>query len=96
MKKNKESMQITIDFSQIQNMEDFYTELSKQIELPQHFGRNLDALNDVITSGENMPLTLDFENLNIDKYEEFMDLIDVLDEISEELDGFEFNCFFAE
>jgi len=43
-----------------------------------------------------MPLTLNFENLDMDKYEEFMDLIDTLDEIPLELDGFEFNCFFTE
>lgn len=89
-------MEKTINFSKIQNMDDFYNELSNQIELPSHFGRNLDALSDVITGELSMPLTLNFENLDMDKYEEFMDLIDTLDEIPLELDGFEFNCFFTE
>ena len=50
---------IVIDFKNINSRKDFYLQLRKKCELPSYFGDNLDALWDVLTSGElGFPLTI--------------------------------------
>ena len=40
---------VYIDFTDIGDYEDFYTQLKEKIQLPEDFGDNLDALFDTIT-----------------------------------------------
>ncbi len=42
----------------IRSMEDFYTEVSRELKFPEHFGRNLDALWDVLTADIAGPIHL--------------------------------------
>ena len=40
---------ITIDLTDLESAEEFYKRLGEQIELPDYFGYNLDALHDVLS-----------------------------------------------
>ncbi|HTG00793.1 MAG TPA: barstar family protein [Nitrospirota bacterium] len=42
----------------IRSLDDFYDELSKQLSLPAHFGRNLDALWDVLSTDVEGPFEI--------------------------------------
>lgn len=84
---------IIIDFADLGDMEDFYAALRQQANLPDYFGDNLNALNDWITGEAKLPLSLEFENLAPDQLEIFEDLIETLEEISEETEGFDFTYF---
>ncbi|MBM3115586.1 barstar family protein [Jeongeupia naejangsanensis] len=44
----------------IRNMDDVYDQLGRQLPLPAHFGRNLDALFDFLTVDAAGPLTLNW------------------------------------
>ena len=41
--------EITLDLDNVCSADEFYDLLGKEIELPVYFGRNLDALYDVLT-----------------------------------------------
>lgn len=84
---------IYIDFTDIGDDEDFYTQLKEKIILPEHFGNNLDALSDIITGGLEMPLHLEFVNMTVDQLETFEDLLTTLEDAEEELEDFTFTYF---
>ena len=46
----------------IRSLDRLYDELARQLGFPQHFGRNLDALWDVLTTDVEGPLTIVWEN----------------------------------
>lgn len=83
-------MEIYIDFLEIGDYEDFYAQLKEKLTLPEHFGDNLDALQDVISGGLAMPLHLEFVNLNVEQLEIFEDLLTTLEDAEEEVEGFTF------
>ncbi len=84
---------IYIDFTDIGDDEDFYAQLKEKINLPEHFGNNLDALSDVITGGLEMPLHIEFVNMTVDQLETFEDLLTTLEDAEEELEDFTFTYF---
>jgi len=84
---------IYIDFTDIGDDEDFYTQLKEKITLPEHFGDNLDALSDVLTGELEMPLHIEFVNMTVDQLESFEDLLTTLEETEEELEGFTFSYY---
>lgn len=47
-----------LEFSDVYSLEDFYRQLAIQTDLPAHFGRNLDALFDVLTTDLPGPLQI--------------------------------------
>lgn len=83
-------MTVQIDFSKIQNMEAFYDELQNQINLPDYFGRNLDALYDMVSGELELPLNIHFINMNLDQLETFDSLIQTMCDLQEELEEFGF------
>lgn len=85
--------EIYIDFINIGDYEDFYTELKSKLELPQHFGDNLDALSDVISGGLEMPLHIEFVNMSVDQLELFEDLLTTLEDLEDEVEGFTFTYY---
>ena len=85
--------EIYIDFANIGDYEDFYTELKSKLELPEYFGDNLDALSDVISGGLELPIHIEFVNMSVDQLETFEDLITMLEEIEEEEEDFTFSYF---
>lgn len=86
---------IYIDFTDIGDYEDFYTQLKEKVQLPEHFGDNLDALSDVITGELEMPLHLEFVNMSVDQLELFEDLLNTLEDAEDEDgdDGFSFSYY---
>ena len=80
---------VYIDFTDIGDYEDFYTQLKEKIQLPDHFGDNLDALFDTITGDLEMPLHLEFVNMTVDQLEIFEDLLTTLEDAEEEVEDFE-------
>jgi len=81
---------IYIDFTEIGDYEDFYTQLKEKLKLPEHFGDNLDALSDVITGDLEMPLHLEFVNMSVDQLELFEDLLTTLEDAEDETEDFTF------
>ena len=85
--------EIYIDFVNIGDYEDFYTELKSKLELPEHFGDNLDALYDVISGELEMPLHIEFVNMSVDQLETFEDLLTTLEDAEDEVEGFTFSYY---
>ena len=86
-------MEIYIDFLEIGDYEDFYSQLKEKLTLPEHFGDNLDALFDVITGELEMPLHLEFVNMSVEQLEIFEDLLTTLEDAEEEVEGFTFSYY---
>ena len=85
--------EIYIDFVNIGDYEDFYTELKSKLELPEYFGDNLDALYDVISGELEMPLHIEFVNMSVDQLETFEDLLTTLEDAEDEVEGFTFSYY---
>lgn len=83
-------MQINIDFSDLENMSDFYEILKQELSLPNYFGENLDALFDVISGDVELPLHIHFINMNLEQLENFSSLIDTMKDLEREVEGFTF------
>ncbi len=86
-------MTIYIDFADIGDSEDFYTELKSKLTLPDYFGDNLDALSDVISGNLEMPLHLEFVNMSVDQLETFEDLLETLEDLEDDVEGFSFSYY---
>ena len=84
---------IYIDFSEIGYEEDFFAQLREKLSLPEHFGNNLDALYDTITGDLEMPLRIEFVNMNVEQLEHFEDLLTTLEDAEDETEGFSFAYF---
>lgn len=84
---------IYIDFTDIGDHEDFYTQLKEKISLPEGFGDNLDALYDTITGSLEMPLHIEFVNMTVDQLEMFEDMLTTLEDAEEELEDFSFSYY---
>ncbi|MCW3167960.1 barstar family protein [Chryseobacterium sp. 09-1422] len=81
---------IYIDFADLGDYEDFYTQLKEKLELPAHFGDNLDALSDVISGELKLPLHLEFVNMSVDQLEIFEDLLTTLEDVEDKVEDFSF------
>lgn len=84
---------VYIDFVDLGDEEDFYAQLKEKLELPEHFGDNLDALSDIISGELEMPLHLEFVNLSVDQLETFEELLLTLEDLEEEVEGFTFTYY---
>lgn len=85
--------EILIDFLNIGDYEDFYEQLKSKVELPEHFGDNLDALSDVISGGLELPIHIEFVNMSVDQLEIFEDLLTTLEDVEEEVEDFTFSYY---
>ncbi|MEJ8590390.1 barstar family protein [Riemerella anatipestifer] len=84
---------VYIDFFNIGDEEDFYSQLKEKLSLPDYFGNNLDALYDSISGDIELPLHLEFVNMTVEQLEDFEDLLATLEEADEEIDGFSFSYY---
>ena len=85
--------EIYIDFVNIGDYEDFYEQLKSKLELPEHFGDNLDALSDVISGELEMPLHIEVVNMSVDQLELFEDLLTTLEDLENEVEDFSFSYY---
>lgn len=85
--------EIAVDFFDLADYEDFYARLKERLNLPEFFGDNLDALHDYISGYAEMPLHLEFINMSVDQLETFEELLNMMDEAEEEVEGFTFSYY---
>ncbi len=84
---------VYIDFSDLGDYEDFYTQLKEKLTLPEFFGDNLDSLYDSITGFVELPLHIEFVNMSVDQLEIFEDLLTTLEDAEDEVEGFTFSYY---
>ncbi|KIA88231.1 barstar family protein [Kaistella jeonii] len=87
---------VYIDFTDLGDYEDFYAQLKEKLKLPETFGDNLDALYDSLTGFVEMPLHIEFVNMNVEQLETFEDLLVTLEDVEEELEDFTFAYFLVQ
>lgn len=63
------------DFEEIKTYDDFYRLAALELNLPDYFGNNLDALWDSLTGDIELPIDIEFINLSLDQLDEFEDLL---------------------
>lgn len=86
--------QAKFDFERIGTIDDFYVVATRELQLPEHFGKNLDALWDSITGDITLPVEVQFVNLSMMQLETFEKLIGLFEEAAEELgDDFTFEYY---
>lgn len=76
---------VEINLSTIENLETFYNLYSKQLNLPEFFGKNLDAFYDSSWGISFIPDEIEFTNPNLFKLKneiEFSNLIEVINRIN--------------
>ena len=78
---------IILDFDTIHSPRSFYGACKQQLQLPDHFGNNLDALWDCITAGIDLPVTIHFINLTPYHLKKFAKQIELFRDAEKELDG---------
>ncbi|MFT3904447.1 MAG: barstar family protein [Niabella sp.] len=78
---------ITFDFDRISSIEDFYKFAQSALNLPEHFGNNLDALWDCLTGDIALPMEVHFVNLTMNQLERFDNLITLFEDASTETNG---------
>jgi len=77
---------------QIRSLEAFYDEVTRQLALPAYFGRNLDALWDVLTTDIAGPIEVVWEQAEASRQamgEDFDRVAEVLQQVAEERDDFQ-------
>ncbi len=76
-------MEIIIDGTAINSEEDLHDFFAKSLSLPDWYGRNLNALWDVLTGMIDMPLTIIWRNSEISKHRifNFEQIISVLKKV---------------
>ncbi len=84
---------VYIDFSDLGDYEDFYSQLKEKLPLPEFFGDNLDALYDSINGFVELPLHIEFVNMSVDQLEIFEDLLTTLEDAEDEVEGFTFSYY---
>lgn len=86
--------QVKFDFERIGTVDDFYVVAARELGLPEHFGKNLDALWDSLTGDIALPVSIQFVNLSMAQLETFEKLISLFEEAAEELgDDFIFEYY---
>ncbi|AHG19792.1 hypothetical protein Z042_09265 [Chania multitudinisentens RB-25] len=78
---------IEFDFNQISDLPAFYQQFAAQFALGEGFGANLDALWDVVTGDIELPVEIEFANLNARRKRRFGAIILLFEEAEEELEG---------
>jgi ribonuclease inhibitor len=86
-------MKVVIDGNQIVSQEELHKILKRELELPDYYGNNLDALYDCLTSWVDLPLTIEWNNFSESKNclgDYANKVLETFKEAEEELDEFKF------
>ena len=73
--------------SEIRSPAQFYDEVARQLDFPAHFGRNLDALWDVLANDIEGPLEIVWQDTGLSRKamgDDFAKLVALLEEVAEE------------
>ena len=84
-------MRCTLNGSTIRSLADLYDQLSAQLSLPEHFGRNLDALWDVLSVDLEGPFEIIWKNAKYSRKvlgPDFERVLKVFRKLEEERDDF--------
>ena len=76
----------------IHSLDDLYDQLSNRLSLPAHFGRNLDALWDVLSTDIEGPFKIVWKHSDDSKKsmgKDFERVVKLLQELEEERDDFQ-------
>ncbi len=82
----------TLDGNKIGSLADFYDRISSLMKLPAHFGRNLDALWDVLATDIEGPFEINWTHADNSRKlmgKDFDRVVKLLRELEEERDDFE-------
>jgi ribonuclease inhibitor len=75
----------------IQSLGDFYDEITKLLSLPEYFGRNLDALADVLTTDIEGPFEISWEFSSVSKKalkRDYSKIVSLLKRVAKEREDF--------
>ncbi|PKK87348.1 MAG: barnase inhibitor [Candidatus Wallbacteria bacterium HGW-Wallbacteria-1] len=81
----------TLNGLKINSLDDLYDRLAKRLSLPAHFGRNLDALWDVLSTDVEGPFEIVWTHSNDSKEsmgKDFNRVVKLLKELKKERDDF--------
>jgi ribonuclease inhibitor len=78
---------VSFDFNSISSLTQFYQIFRKKFGLSPHMVTNLDGLWDTLTGIIELPVKINFQNLNLDKLEKFNNLIVLFEEAEKETDS---------
>ena len=67
MRVKRSTRKVKLAGKSIRSLDEFYGEIARELRLPDSFGRNLDALWDVLTTDIKGPVGLAWENSEISK-----------------------------
>jgi len=69
---------VIFNFQQIDSIDDFYRQFELQFSLPVWFGKNLDALWDMLSAGIELPVAIVFTHMSEEQQLEFEDIISIM------------------
>lgn len=75
----------------IHSLDEFYDEISRQLSLPSHFGRNLDALWDVLSADVEGPVEIVWQHAEASRNamkEDYDKALKVLKEVQDQREDF--------
>jgi len=75
----------------IRSLDEFYDEIARKLHFPDHFGRNLDALWDVLTTDVKGPVNLVWEGADVSKKsigKDFEKVVALLRDVEKEREDF--------
>ena len=78
-------MKVEIDGKSVTTVEQFHTEVSQKLGFPSHYGRNLDALWDVLTGSLERPAHLTWRNSEVSRRElghDFGRIVGILERVA--------------
>jgi ribonuclease inhibitor len=81
----------TLNGNKIRSLDDLYDQISILIDLPEHFGRNLDALWDVLSTDVEGPFEIIWKHADNSKKlmgKDFVRVVKLFQELEKERDDF--------
>ncbi len=91
MRVKRSTKKIKLPGKSISSLDEFYGEIAKILRFPEHFGRNLDALWDVLTTDIKGPVELAWEDSELSKKsmgKDFEKVVALLRDVEKEREDF--------
>ncbi len=91
MRVKRSTKKIKLPGKSISSLDEFYSQITKKLLFPEHFGRNLDALWDVLTTDVQGPVELAWEDSEVSKKamgKDFEKVAALLKDVEKERDDF--------